>query len=75
MVSQVVTPEHRGSFQSFNSSLQQLGTGLASLVSGWVVVEGENHALLRYNWLGAMSIVVLLVSLLMARRIFKGLDS
>jgi MFS transporter, DHA1 family, inner membrane transport protein len=75
MVSEVVTPEHRGSFQSFNSSVQQLGTGLASLVSGMVVVKGADNTLLHYNWLGVMSIVVLITSLLLARRIFKKMDA
>jgi MFS transporter, DHA1 family, inner membrane transport protein len=74
MVSQMVNPEHRGGFQSFNSSLQQLGTGLASLVAGMIVVKGDDGKIEHYNWLGVLSVVVLLVSLVMARRIFKDLD-
>jgi MFS transporter, DHA1 family, inner membrane transport protein len=75
MVSQVVNPEHRGSFQSFNSSIQQLGTGMASLVAGAIVAKGEGNSILHYDWVGYLSISVLIVSLLLGRRIFKSIDS
>jgi MFS transporter, DHA1 family, inner membrane transport protein len=75
MVSQVVNPEHRGSFQSFNSSIQQLGTGLASLAAGFIVIKGSNGEIMRYDWVGYLSIAVLVVSLLLGRRIFKTIDS
>jgi MFS transporter, DHA1 family, inner membrane transport protein len=74
MVSQVVAPEHRGSFQSFNSSVQQIGSGLASLASGYIVVKGEQGRIEHYDWVGYLSVVVLTVSLLLARQIFKQLD-
>lgn len=75
MVSQMVNPEHRGSFQSFNSSIQQLGTGLASLTAGYIVVKGEGDKILHYDWVGYLSISVLIVSLLLGRRIFKVIDT
>lgn len=72
MVSNVVSPEHRGSFQSFNSSFQQLGTGIASFVTGLIVTKDETTLkLLHYDWAGYLSIVVLFLSLLLARKIFK----
>ena len=74
MVSQVVNPEHRGSFQSFNSSIQQLGTGLASLTAGAIVMKGENGQILHYNWVGYLSIFVLVISLILARNVFKKID-
>jgi MFS transporter, DHA1 family, inner membrane transport protein len=75
MVSQVVQTEHRGSFQSFNSSMQQLGSGLASLVAGFVVVKGDKGEILHYDWVGFLSIGVLLMSLFIGRQIFKKVDS
>ena len=75
MVSQVVQTEHRGSFQSFNSSMQQLGSGLASLVAGFIVVKGEKGEILHYDWVGFLSIAVLLTSLFIGRRIFKKVDT
>jgi MFS transporter, DHA1 family, inner membrane transport protein len=75
MVSNVVSPEHRGSFQSFNSSFQQLGTGIASFVTGLIVTkDATTQRLLHYDWAGYLSIVVLFFSLLLARKIFKETD-
>ncbi|MBM3439982.1 MAG: MFS transporter [Bacteroidetes bacterium] len=74
MVSHVVKPEQRGSFQSFNSSMQQLGTGLASLIAGWMVVRGENGKILHYEQVGWLSIALLLMSIFIARQVFKNFD-
>jgi MFS transporter, DHA1 family, inner membrane transport protein len=74
MVSQVVQTEHRGSFQSFNSSMQQLGSGLASLAAGFIVVKGDKGEILHYDWVGFLSIAVLLFSLFLGRRIFRKVD-
>jgi predicted MFS family arabinose efflux permease len=52
MVSNVADTRHRGSFQNFNSSIQQAGTGLASLIAGFVVEEGEGGKIIHYFWLG-----------------------
>ncbi|MBX9785070.1 MAG: MFS transporter [Chitinophagaceae bacterium] len=70
MISNVVTPEHRGSFMSFNSSVQQLGTASASFISGLIVVEGVNGKILHYNRLGYISIAVLLCCFLLAQYLF-----
>ncbi|TAD93848.1 MAG: MFS transporter [Bacteroidetes bacterium] len=69
MVSQVVKPEHRGSFLSFNSSVQQLFTGIATSLAGLIVTSGPNHKLLHYNWLGYISVAVILICLLLVRRL------
>jgi predicted MFS family arabinose efflux permease len=75
MVSNVVSPEHRGSFQSFNSSFQQLGTGIASFIAGLIVTkDATTQRLLHYDWAGYLSIAVLFMSLLLARKIFKETD-
>ena len=71
MISNVVEPQKRGSFMSFNSSLQQLGTGAASLVAGFVVLEGEGGTILGYEWLGYLSIFVLLVCAWLGYKIFR----
>lgn len=73
LVSEVVEPQHRGSFQSFNSSMQQLGTGLASLVSGLIVIKDPvSLRLIHYDWVGYLSIIILFISYLIARNVFKG---
>jgi MFS transporter, DHA1 family, inner membrane transport protein len=74
MISNVVTAEQRGSFMTFNSSVQQLGTGLASLLAGVIVISDKSGKLYRYEWVGYISIVVLLLGLLLGRYLFARMD-
>lgn len=73
MVSNVVAAQSRGSFQSFNSSMQQLGTGLASFVAGLLITKNpQSQAIIGYDIVGYLSVFVLLLSLFLARSIFKS---
>jgi DHA1 family inner membrane transport protein len=74
MISEVVKPEQRGSFMSVNGSIQQLGSGLAALFAGMIVVTEKSGKVLNYNWVGYLSICVLLSSLLFGRLIFRKMD-
>ena len=74
MISEVVTPSQRGSFMSVNGSVQQLGSGLAALCSGAIVYTDKAGRIHNYDWVGYFSILVLLVSLLFGRVIFKKID-
>jgi predicted MFS family arabinose efflux permease len=69
MVSQVVQPENRGSFMSFNSSMQQLFTGAASTIAGLVVYSAADHRIYNYPTLGWMSVGIIAICLLLARRL------
>lgn len=71
MLSNVVPAAQRGSFMSFNSSVQQLGTSTASFVAGMVVTTGLDGKLVHYGWLGWLSVAVLLVCLAVGMKIFK----
>ena len=71
MISHVVEPQKRGSFMSFNSSIQQLGTSAASLIAGLIVIKGSKGEIFRYEWLGYISVAVLLGCVLLARKIFQ----
>ena len=71
MVSNVADPAYRGSFQNFNSSFQQAGTGLASLVAGFVVNENPNGSIGNYAGLGIISVGALLIALFIAKLIFS----
>lgn len=75
MISEVVTPSQRGSFMSVNGSIQQLGSGLAALCAGAIVHTDKTGKIINYNWVGYFSILVLLVSLLFGRVIFRKMDS
>lgn len=71
MVSNVTDERLRGSFQNFNSSMQQAGTALASLLAGYIVVEQADGSIGNYAWLGIISIVALLIALVIAFNIFQ----
>jgi MFS transporter, DHA1 family, inner membrane transport protein len=71
MVSNVVKAEHRGSFQSFNSSMQQLGSGIAALVSGFIVTKNADESINHYNWLGYIGITAMVITLFIGRKNFK----
>jgi MFS transporter, DHA1 family, inner membrane transport protein len=73
LVSNVVKPELRGSFQSFNSFMQQIGTGLSSLVSGLIISSEPDLKLNNYAVLGILSILILSLSLVLGRKLFKAL--
>jgi len=75
MISNVVKAEQRGSFMSFNSSMQQLGTSIASFVAGFLIIKDDVGKIHHYSWLGYLSIVVLLASMIMARNLFGNMDN
>jgi predicted MFS family arabinose efflux permease len=74
MISEVVKSEQRGSFMSFNGSIQQLGTFIAAIAAGFVVKEAPDGKIHNFEWLGYLSIVVLLAALIMGRILFKSVD-
>lgn len=74
MITEVVKPEQRGSFMSINGSIQQLGSGIAALCAGVIVRKEESGRILHYEWVGYLSIVVLLASLVFGRLIFRNID-
>lgn len=74
LVSNVIPPATRGSFMSFNSSIQQLGTSLASLLAGVIVVERGNGLIGNYPWIGAVSVAVLVGCVIIGNRIFRTVD-
>lgn len=74
MISSVVNLKQRGSFMSFNSSVQQLGTSFASFIAGLVIMKSTDGKIIHYSWLGYLSILILILCFLIARKLFKNLD-
>jgi DHA1 family inner membrane transport protein len=75
MISNVVSQHQRGSFMSVNGSMQQLGQGMASLIAGVIVKTNKTtHQLSNYNWVGYLSILILIVALIIGNKIFKTID-
>lgn len=75
MVTGVTDEKNRGSFMSLNSSVQHLGTGAAALIAGLIVSENKTTGkLTHYQWVGYLSVVVLLIAFFLGRYLFKHTD-
>jgi len=69
LVTGSVSPRLRGSFMSFNASIQQLGSGVATFIAGLIIGRGADGALTRYDWVGWLSIGFTLLAIWLAWRI------
>jgi DHA1 family inner membrane transport protein len=75
MISGVATTDQRGSFMSVNGSVQHLGQGLASMVAGVIIhTDRVTHRMNNYNWVGYLSVSVLIISLFIGQHVFKSVD-
>jgi predicted MFS family arabinose efflux permease len=73
MISNVVPPQERGRFMSFNSSFQQLFTGMASIIAGLIVVRDASGKIYHYSWVGVLSILIVTIALLIGGWLAKNL--
>jgi MFS transporter, DHA1 family, inner membrane transport protein len=73
MITQSVAAQTRGSFMSLNSCMQSLGTGLATLISGWVTYSDKKLMVHHYDYLGYISVFLLMISILLAYKLDKSL--
>lgn len=70
LVSNVVPPQTRGSFMSINSSMQQLFTGMASTIAGFIIVtDAETGKISHYNWVGYLSAAIILSCVFIAKKV------
>jgi len=69
LVTGSVEPRLRGSFMSFNASLQQLASGAASLAAGLVIGRAPDGALTHYGAVGWLSFGCTLLCVWLVRRI------
>lgn len=74
LISNFVDAKYRGSFMSYISSVQQLGTSLASFIAGLIVVKAADGKILHYKYLGYLSILILVLTFLLANFLFKNTD-
>jgi predicted MFS family arabinose efflux permease len=73
MITQSVTAKTRGSFMSFNSCLQSLGTGIATMLSGHLTFNDSNGVIHGYARLGFISMFIILICSILAWRLNKRL--
>lgn len=71
MITSTALPQNRGSFMSFNSSVQQLSAGIAAFISGAIVVENQAGQLENYNIVGYLAIVSSLAAIYAASKIYS----
>lgn len=69
IITGTASPENRGSFLSFNSAVQQLAAGFASLLAGMIIGENELGQLTNFNWVGYLAIFFSLLCIPLARRV------
>jgi predicted MFS family arabinose efflux permease len=69
LVTGTARPENRGSFLSFNSAVQQLSTGVASLVAGIIITENATGQLVNFNIVGYIAIFFSILCIPLAARI------
>jgi len=69
LVSGSAEPRLRGSFMSFNASIQQLGSGLAALTAGFVIGRAPDGTLTRYGTVGWLAVAATLLAIWLAYRI------
>jgi predicted MFS family arabinose efflux permease len=69
LMSGSVEPKLRGSFMSFSGSVQQLGSGVASLAAGLIIGRAADGTLTRYHWVGFCAVAFTLLAVVLARSI------
>jgi predicted MFS family arabinose efflux permease len=66
----------RGAFMSINSSLQQMAGGIAAMVGGMIVLQkSETSPLERFDLLGYLVIVIILINIFLTHRVYKYIKS
>ena len=65
----VVETQYRGSFMAFNASVQQLGSGVAALIAGIIVVKNNNGLYEHFNYVGYVAIAINVLSIFVISRI------
>ena len=69
IMSGATTPDKRGGFMSMRSACMEIGTALASIVSGFVVKIGKDGMVHHFNYVGYISVLVGLMCIFIASRI------
>ena len=69
LVTGSVEPKLRGSFMTFNASIQQLASGFASLAAGLIIGRAPDGTLTHFGAIGWLSVLCTIICLWLVRRI------
>lgn len=69
LITSSVKPKQRGSFMSFNSSVQQLAAGLSAFLSGLIIEKTATGTLLYFNVIGYLAIAATILCIFIIRRL------
>lgn len=69
LMSAATTPEKRGAFMSMRSACMELGTGIASIVSGFIVKLGAGGRIENFHYVGYVSVLAGLVAIFVASKV------
>lgn len=69
LITSSVAPRLRGSFMSFNSSVQQFASGAASFGASLIIGRNAAGELTHYGTVGILAVIATLASIYLARRI------
>jgi predicted MFS family arabinose efflux permease len=75
LMSQVPAQNQRGSFNAINASLSQLAGGLASLVAGHIVQQGDDGRIHHYDIAGYVVVATSLLACVLLWRIQRGVTA
>lgn len=63
LISATALPHQRGGFLSLTSAVQQLAAGLAAWFGGLLIIEGPDHTVLQYNYVGYLAAVASIIAI------------
>jgi len=75
LISGVPDGPDRGAFMSINSSVQQLGGGVASAIGGFIIAQDAGGKLLHYDTLGSVTIGAFMICAVLMYGVNKHLAS
>ena len=69
LITSSVAPKLRGSFMSFNSSIQQLASGASAFLSGLIIQKTAAGTLIHFNTIGIIATVATLLCIFIIRQL------
>ena len=69
IISNVVTPQQRGSFMAINSSLQLFAQAMAANIGGFLIHKTVSGYIENYHWVGYFCIIMISLSIFIAHAV------